>query len=224
MNYYERYCGDYARDTGHLSLQEHGAYTVMLDTYYATERPLPADHEALYRICRAMSGPERAAVRKVADEFFPVSEDGTRHNKRADETIAKAQKRIAASKINGSKHKPGSIPSGSPDGLPNGHIGTTTMYQTPVPKDQKRVGNAPDGARPPSEVLITFPLREGGEFPVTTDLVAELEPLCPAVDVPETLKEMKLWLVGNPDRRKTRKGIRRFIANWLKSEQEKHGR
>ncbi|AYQ89318.1 DUF1376 domain-containing protein [Burkholderia gladioli] len=26
MNYYERYCGDYQRDTAHLSLTEHGAF------------------------------------------------------------------------------------------------------------------------------------------------------------------------------------------------------
>ena len=51
--------------------------------------------------------------------------------------------------------------------------------------------------------------------------MAEVEPLCPQVDVPETLKEMKLWLVGNPRRRKTRGGIKRFITSWLKSEQEK---
>lgn len=27
MNYYERHLGDYARDTGHLSIMEHGVYT-----------------------------------------------------------------------------------------------------------------------------------------------------------------------------------------------------
>lgn len=92
-------------------------------------------------------------------------------------------------------------------------------------KDQKHVGSAPNGARHAldSEIVITLPLREGGEFPVTQSLVAEVEPLCPAVDVPATLKEMKLWLVGNPERRKTRKGIKRFITSWLKTEQEKHG-
>ena len=137
MNYYERYCGDYARDTGHLSLQEHGVYTVMLDTYYATEKPLPADHVSLYRICRAMTGAEREAVRKVADEFFPVADDGLRHNKRADETIAKARKRIEAARTNGAKNKePTGIPTGLPNGSaspqPTGHIGTTTRPQTPI--------------------------------------------------------------------------------------------
>lgn len=103
--------------------------------------------------------------------------------------------------------------------------GPSTSSSTSSSKDQKHVGNAPNGARhaDDSPILITLPLREGGEFEVRQSLVAEVEPLCPAVDVPATLKEMKLWLVGNPDRRKTRKGVKRFITNWLKTEQDKHG-
>lgn len=103
MNYYERYCGDYGRDTMHLTLEEHGAYNLMLDTYYATERPLPADSESLFRICRAMSRQERASVMRVADQFFPLAEDGLRHNKRADREIADAQPRLAAARENGKR-------------------------------------------------------------------------------------------------------------------------
>jgi hypothetical protein len=74
-----------------------------------------------------------------------------------------------------------------------------------------------------SPILQNLPLREGGDFPVRQSLVAELEPLYPAVDIPATLKEMKGWLVLNAERRKTKRGVRRFICNWLQSEQEKHG-
>jgi hypothetical protein len=74
-----------------------------------------------------------------------------------------------------------------------------------------------------SPVIETLPLLGGGEFPVKQSLVSELEPLYPAVDIPSTLREMKGWLVLNTDRRKTRAGIRRFIGNWLQTEQAKHG-
>ena len=71
-----------------------------------------------------------------------------------------------------------------------------------------------------SPVIETLPIL-GGSFEVRQSLVAELEPLCPAVDIVLTLREMKLWLVGNPERQKTRKGIRRFISGWLSREQQK---
>lgn len=87
MNFYKRYLGEYARDTAHLTLMEHGAYTAMLDTYYATEKSLPADKGSLYRIAKAFNAAERKAVDKIADEFFPVNGDSTRHNKRADEEL-----------------------------------------------------------------------------------------------------------------------------------------
>lgn len=90
MKFYKHWLGDYARDTGHLSLLEHGAYRVMLDAYYSNDKPLPAEKAALYRICKAFTGTERKAVERVADEFFPVNGDGSRHNRRADEEIAGA--------------------------------------------------------------------------------------------------------------------------------------
>ena len=34
--WYSFYPGDYGRDTGHLSLIEHGAYRTLMDHYYAT--------------------------------------------------------------------------------------------------------------------------------------------------------------------------------------------
>jgi hypothetical protein len=95
-----------------------------------------------------------------------------------------------------------------------------------VVEDVGGSGSAPNGARPApddSPIVITLPLRDGSEFEVRQSLVAELEPLYPAVDVPQTLREMKGWLIGKPERRKTRKGSRAFITTWLKGEQEKHG-
>ncbi|HEU4853962.1 MAG TPA: YdaU family protein [Nitrosospira sp.] len=104
MNYYERYCGDYQRDTAHLSLAQHGAYTMLLDTYFSVEKPLPEDLASLYRVCRAMTRLEQQAVKNVAEQFFPVSAiDGLRHNHRADREIAKARPKIEAARINGRK-------------------------------------------------------------------------------------------------------------------------
>ncbi len=103
MNYFEFYVGDYARDTRHCSLAEHGAFLMLLSAYYATEKPLSADYVALYRICSAMSPEEQEAVRSVADAFFPVASDGMRHNARADVEIPKALARIEKARANGKR-------------------------------------------------------------------------------------------------------------------------
>lgn len=100
MNYWERHIGDYARDTAHLSMLEHGAYTLLLDRYYATESPIPADQ--VHRLARARSRDERAAVDAVLDEFF-VMIDGEWHHNRADREIERAAARINAAKENGTK-------------------------------------------------------------------------------------------------------------------------
>lgn len=118
MNYFEFYVGDYARDTRHCSLAEHGAFLMLLSSYYATEKPLPADYVALYRICSAMAPEEQAAVRSVADAFFPVAADGLRHNARADVEIPKALARIEKARTNGKRGgRPPKEPSGNPAGF-----------------------------------------------------------------------------------------------------------
>lgn len=103
MNYFELYPGDYLRDTTRLTLTEHGAYLRLLMTYYAEEQPLPSDDTELFVIVCAVSPLEKAAVRKVADRFFPIFSDGLRHSARADAEIEKAQRRIRSAKENGSK-------------------------------------------------------------------------------------------------------------------------
>lgn len=84
MNYYERHLGDYARDASHLTMLEHGAYTLLLDRYYTTEQGIPADQA--HRICRARSRDEKEAVDTVLAEFFTLR-DGVHHQKRVDAEI-----------------------------------------------------------------------------------------------------------------------------------------
>lgn len=88
MNYYERHLGDYARDAGHLSMLEHGAYTLLLDRYYATEAGIPADQ--VYRVARAKLKEEREAVELVLEEFFDLV-DGVWTHGRCEEVIRRYQ-------------------------------------------------------------------------------------------------------------------------------------
>lgn len=81
MHYYSHHVGDYNRDTAHLSIVEHGVYRLLMDSYYSTERQLPADKAMLCRIVRANSKAERDAVSSVASLFFHEHEGLLSHNR-----------------------------------------------------------------------------------------------------------------------------------------------
>lgn len=100
MNYYERHIGDYVRDTAHLTMLEHGAYTLLMDRYYATEAGIPADQA--HRLARARTREEKAAVDAVLQEFFALV-DGVWTKRRIEQEIEKAQAKINAAKENGRK-------------------------------------------------------------------------------------------------------------------------
>lgn len=87
MNYFPFHIGDYASATRHLSWDEDAAYRRLLDVYYTTEKPIPTDLRAVYRLVMAQTDSQREAVAVVLSEFFVLAEDG-HHNKRADDELA----------------------------------------------------------------------------------------------------------------------------------------
>ena len=126
-SWYARYPRDYGEKTAHLSLAEHGAYTLLLDHYMTSGGAMPiampiAMHAAslCYRICRAQSDEERAAVDSVVRQFFTIESDGCLHNKRADielgkrknlsETRASVAKKGAAKRWGNSEPMPIAMP------------------------------------------------------------------------------------------------------------------
>jgi hypothetical protein len=75
--------------------------------------------------------------------------------------------------------------------------------------------------QPTALPIITLTLNDKTEYPVTEEQVEEWTKLYPAVDVMQELRKMKGWLDANPSKRKTKKGILRFINNWLSKEQDR---
>lgn len=71
LNWYKHHLGDYDSHTAHLSWDEDLAYTRLLRAYYRTESPIPA--AAAYRLTRATTIAQRAAVDAVLQEFFTFS-------------------------------------------------------------------------------------------------------------------------------------------------------
>jgi uncharacterized protein YdaU (DUF1376 family) len=90
VNYYKRHIGDYAAKTRHLSLLEHGVYTILMDVYYSSEKPLPLELRDVQRLVGARSEDERQAVVVVLEEFFDKTDAGWNQG-RCDEEIAHKQ-------------------------------------------------------------------------------------------------------------------------------------
>lgn len=176
MNYYRRYIGDYQRDTGHLTLAEHGAYALLLDTYYATDGELPGSIDALCRLCRATTRPEREAVKAIAERYFPTHDDGARRNARADVEIAKAGAKSQTLAANGRK---GGVSRASKcqanakqmlEPMPSKPEATPTSNLQPPREEEEEEGNTTAAARPtrapePPEfgaLWAVYPKRGGG--------------------------------------------------------------
>lgn len=64
-------------------------------------------------------------------------------------------------------------------------------------------------------------LNDGSEWRPDEALFAEYVRLYPGVDVKQQFNEMRAWCLGNPEKRKTRRGVRRFVNTWLSKAQDK---
>ena len=67
-------------------------------------------------------------------------------------------------------------------------------------------------------------LNDGTEWRPTQALFAEYVRLYPNVDVKQQFNEMRGWCISNPKKRKTRRGVTRFVNNWLAREQDRGNR
>lgn len=115
--WYPFYVGDYARDTSHLSMLEHGAFRLLMDYCYSTGKGLPGNasgnatllpnHCRSYRIANATTKEEQEAVDNVIEMFFDLHDDGMYHNKKIKKVIEeqeeKREKRSKAGKLGAQK-------------------------------------------------------------------------------------------------------------------------
>lgn len=85
-------------------------------------------------------------------------------------------------------------------------------------RDTARSDADASSAPPP---ILSMPLAGGTEFHVTAAHLAEFSKLYPGVDPEQELLKAKGWLIANPTRRKTPRGIARFLHGWLSRAQDR---
>lgn len=82
----------------------------------------------------------------------------------------------------------------------------------------------PDQEQEPEHVeqsIITITLNDKTEYPIYQSMIDEWVEIYPNVDVLQELRKMKGWANANPTKRKTKRGILRFINGWLSREQDR---
>ncbi len=74
MHYYKRNLGDYAKKCGRLTMLQHGAYTLLIDSCYDREK-FPTLEQAIEWTWASTEG-EIEAVKFVLTRFFKLGDDG----------------------------------------------------------------------------------------------------------------------------------------------------
>ena len=97
------------------------------------------------------------------------------------------------------------------------------VKESRVKKSKEDMGASAKAETPRQPPFICILLHDKTEYPVMNAQVREWESLYPAVNVKQELRKMKGWCDANPARRKTGRGIQKFINAWLSREQDKGG-
>lgn len=156
MHHYPRHVGDYRKDTPHLSQAQHGAFTLLLDWYYASEKPLPNDLDLLCRIAAALKTDERKNIETVLGYFFTLEPDNCWHQKRCDKEIAVYQARSNGGKKGMSSrysqdNPPGNSGSNSPPNSTDNSEDNNQRAREPVTSNQEPVTKEVSGFAFPAE-------------------------------------------------------------------------
>lgn len=215
--WYAFYPADYRNKTSGLTMVQDSAYRRLMDEYYLTGEPLPANAEILLRICRAFADDEKAAVLFVLEKYFVEGDDGWHHLRIDEEIIKRAE--LSEKRANAGKNGALKTNSGKSANAGNKKRQLPTQSQ---PQSQSNPSLRSGSPEPPVIALPTnrFEAR-GEEIGVSQTQVDDYAITFPAVDVPQQLREMRRWLMDNPERRKTATGMPKFINRWLSKEQDK---
>lgn len=94
-------------------------------------------------------------------------------------------------------------------------------HRADAPASPPSVENSTPTGKSNGKAVAYIPLVDSSEYAVTEDLAGELSKLYPAVDIPQTLNEIRGWNLANPTHRKTARGILRHINAWMAKEQNR---
>ncbi len=220
------FTGDYIRDTRHLSPLKHGIYFLLLMHCWDQKGPLPLDDQECAGIANCRSADEIDALRYVMGRYFIKMDDGW-YNARMQKEIEKSENISRARSeagFKGYQARAKQVPTKRQANAKHLHLTPSpspSLSSTPSPKSEA-LALTPPGIRADAQLpVIEIPLNDKTGFGINAAMVKEFEGLYPAVDVMQTLREIRGWNRANPDKRKTRSGVMRHVNQWLAKEQNR---
>lgn len=209
MHYFKRNIGDYHKKAGRLSMLEHGAYTLLLDSCYDRER-FPTKDDAI-EWCWARTQQEIDAVIFVLGKFFDLV-DGVYVQNRIQEELeqykrnALTNKEIALKREEARRTNRERLVNEPP---PN---------HKPITNNQEplTINHKPIKTPSVSREKIAF---DGSSFSGYGKFIEKWQEAYPAIDVLRELRKAEAWLISNPKNSKS--NYERFLNNWLSRAQDK---
>ena len=210
--------------------------------YQWVEGTVPDNLTMLARLCR-VTLPEMEAAWPMVSQWFPEVAPGKLANHfmysqrevlKADREQMREAGRASVKKRHDRQPKVNDSV-GTLQNSVNDSVGTLqnsvnenlleSESESELDKEQVLSTLAPSAKKPAldagSQPAGTLPLVDGTDFTITKSQVAEWKEAFPAVDVLQQLREMKVWTQAHKDRRKTQRGIMKFVVTWLSREQDK---
>lgn len=96
---------------------------------------------------------------------------------------------------------------------------------SPAPEDKSVSSEVARDSEPTPDVLVIFPIvgKGGPEWSLTADRVETWTTLYPTVDVMAEMLKALAWIDANPTKRKTARGMPRFLVSWLSRATDRGG-
>lgn len=84
---------------------------------------------------------------------------------------------------------------------------------SPLPEEEKDI--LPREMPKAPSVGIALPCEDGTEYPYPADWLATMRTAYPLVDIPTEAAKARAWLESSPQRKKTKRGMKKFFNTWL---------
>lgn len=150
--WYKRYPSDFIAGTLGMTLEEKGAYSIVLDLIYDRGRPVPDDPRYLAGVCGCSVRKWNALRQRLVDLGKIVCEGGTISNRRAEkeiETAAKIARKLAENGAKGGNKKAENAAAASESkDLDVAEPELTRVLQKPEAREEKKEPHPPSGDTP----------------------------------------------------------------------------